>query len=71
MTDLQHSPIQDPRVNAVIARLQGARQRPARLLWQPRPSRPCRAGLLDPSRNGFLSMALPLKGGTELSLKVK
>jgi len=29
MNDRPHSPIQDPRVNAVIARLQGARQRPA------------------------------------------
>lgn len=29
MSDLSHSPIQDPRVNAVIARLQGARQRPS------------------------------------------
>ncbi|MDA9443957.1 methyltransferase [Bradyrhizobium sp. CCBAU 51745] len=29
MTDRPHSPIQDPRVNAVIARLQGARQRPS------------------------------------------
>ncbi|WP_063684203.1 O-methyltransferase [Bradyrhizobium stylosanthis] len=29
MNDRPHGPIQDPRVNAVIARLQGARQRPA------------------------------------------
>ena len=29
MNDRPHSPIQDPRVNAVLARLQGARQRPA------------------------------------------
>lgn len=29
MSDVSHSPIQDPRVRAVIARLQGARQRPS------------------------------------------
>ncbi|MET4624450.1 putative O-methyltransferase YrrM [Bradyrhizobium sp. I1.8.5] len=29
MNDRPYSPIQDPRVNAVLARLQGARQRPA------------------------------------------
>ena len=73
-----HGPIQDPRINAVIDRLQAARRAGG---GGPRSNRnggyvmndnaePDFPEYVRDPKNVFLSITLPLKGGTELCLKV-